>query len=116
MARLTIVIILFSCIYWTSCNNNSKSEKTNKPTDSTNKVKTVKTNIVLFDRNTILKIADKDARSVYKDLSIYRVKAELKKELWYVDYELSNPQMIGGGPHYIISATTGEILSFRYEQ
>ncbi|MBI4647447.1 MAG: hypothetical protein HY738_12880 [Bacteroidia bacterium] len=70
----------------------------------------------LIDRETALKIAEKDAQSAYRDLSIYDIKIELKDEKWYVDYELSNKQMVGGGPHYIISARTGEILSYRYEQ
>ena len=76
----------------------------------------MKESSILIDRDTVLKIAEKNARTAYRDLSIYHVKAELRELKWYVDYELSNPQMNGGGPHYIISATTGEILSSRYEQ
>ena len=30
--------------------------------------------------------------------------------------DLSDPGAQGGGPHYIVSAETGEILAKRYEQ
>jgi hypothetical protein len=33
-----------------------------------------------------------------------------------VDYELVNPDVNGGGPHYIIDPVTGAINSKRYEQ
>jgi hypothetical protein len=72
------------------------------------------TNII--SRDSILKIAEANAKTAYRDLSIYTVKAELKDEKWYVDYEITDPQMTGGGPHYIISARTGIIDSCRYEQ
>lgn len=63
-----------------------------------------------------LAIAEDNARRIYRDLSIYRVAAELVDGDWHVDYELPDPQMVGGGPHYVISAETGEIKSYRYEQ
>ena len=63
-----------------------------------------------------LTIADDNARRVYRDLSIYRVVASLTDGDWHVDYELTDPNMVGGGPHYVISAATGEITSYRYEQ
>jgi hypothetical protein len=63
-----------------------------------------------------LEIAQKDAKSAYRDLSIYKVTAHLEGDRWVVDYELKDEGMLGGGPHYIISAETGEILSRRYEQ
>jgi len=61
-------------------------------------------------------IAEEDAKHVYRDLSIYQVKAELKDGSWHVDYELKGEAMAGGGPHYVISAKTGAILERRYEQ
>jgi len=67
-------------------------------------------------REEALRIANEDAARMYRDLSIYHIQAELRNDKWYVDYEISNPQMVGGGPHYVISARTGEVLSFRYEQ
>ena len=35
---------------------------------------------------------------------------------WKIDYELRDKQAQGGGPHYVISAKTGAILSKRYDQ
>ena len=35
---------------------------------------------------------------------------------WHIDYELKNPRLNGGGPHYVIDATTGEIISKKYYQ
>ena len=61
-------------------------------------------------------IAEDDAKHVYRDLSIYQVKTELKDGNWHVDYELQGEAMAGGGPHYVISAKTGQILERRYEQ
>lgn len=61
-------------------------------------------------------IAKEDARQVYRDLSIYRIKTEFKDGNWHVDYELEGEAMAGGGPHYVISGTTGAIVERRYEQ
>jgi hypothetical protein len=88
----------------------SKEEKNN------NLEKVMEEKKALIDREKALKIAKEDAQRIYRDLSIYKVEAALKEGKWYVDYELTNPQMVGGGPHYVISAETGEIISFRYEQ
>ncbi|AFZ25540.1 hypothetical protein Cylst_3390 [Cylindrospermum stagnale PCC 7417] len=63
-----------------------------------------------------LAIAEKDASAVYRDISLYKVKTELKQNNWYIDYDLINQELQGGGPHYIISGSTGEIISKRYEQ
>ena len=115
MTKLLTGLLLFACISWTSCNSTSL-KKTNIKKDSTKIGNIMEESSVLIDRETALKIAEKNALTTYRDLSIYDVKAELRKEKWYVDYELSNLQMVGGGPHYVISATTGEILSCRYEQ
>lgn len=70
----------------------------------------------LIGRKEALKIARENAERMYRDLSIYKIEAELKDGKWYVDYNILNTQMVGGGPHYVISAETGEIISFRYEQ
>ena len=69
-----------------------------------------------IDETTARDVARKDAMQVYRDLSIYRVKAELKDGNWYVDYELEGEAIAGGGPHYVISGTTGAIIDRRYEQ
>lgn len=70
----------------------------------------------MIDEATAREIAKKDAMQVYRDLSIYKVNAESKSGKWYVDYDLTGEAMAGGGPHYVISGSTGEILERRYEQ
>ena len=63
-----------------------------------------------------LRIARTDAESAYRDLSIYRIAISLEENGWLVDYELKDPKLQGGGPHYLIDARTGAVLSKRYEQ
>ena len=63
-----------------------------------------------------LAIAQTDAVRVYRDLSPYRIQLSLEDDGWHVDYSLKDPRLKGGGPHYIIDARTGAILSNRYEQ
>jgi hypothetical protein len=64
----------------------------------------------------VLAIAQADAARVYRDLSLYRIQLVLEDDGWHVDYELKNPRLKGGGPHYIIDAHTGAMISKRYEQ
>jgi hypothetical protein len=61
-------------------------------------------------------IAAGDAAAAYRDLSVYTVSARLEAGCWYIDYELTDETLLGGGPHYVIDAATGEIVSRRYEQ
>jgi hypothetical protein len=63
-----------------------------------------------------LAIAQADAARVYRDLSVYRIQIVLEDDGWHVDYQLKNPRLKGGGPHYIIDAQTGAVISKRYEQ
>jgi len=63
-----------------------------------------------------LEIAEMDAAPVYEDLSIYRIELLLENDGWHVAFRIKQPRMAGGGPHYIISAETGEILSKKYYQ
>jgi len=63
-----------------------------------------------------LMIAQADASRAYRDLSIYRIQLALEDNSWHIDYELKDPTLKGSGPHYIINAVSGEILSKRYEQ
>ena len=76
-----------------------------RPSDST---------ILAGDR--VLAIAQADASAVYHDLAGYRIHLVLENDGWHVDYELSDPRLKGGGPHYVIDAHTGEVISKRYEQ
>ena len=63
-----------------------------------------------------LAIAQADASRAYRDLSTYRIQLALESDGWHVDYELKDPRLKGGGPHYLLFAFTGAILSKRYEQ
>jgi hypothetical protein len=63
-----------------------------------------------------LAIAQADAARAYRDLSPFRIQIVLEDDGWHVDYELKEPRLKGGGPHYVIDSHTGVILSKRYEQ
>ena len=63
-----------------------------------------------------LRIARLDAEQKYRDLSPYRIAIVFEDNHWRIDYELRNPNVQGGGPHYLIDAVTGVILSKRYAQ
>jgi hypothetical protein len=63
-----------------------------------------------------LAVAQADAARVYRDLSVYRIQLVLEDDGWHVDYELKNPNLKGGGPHYVIDAHTGALISKRYKQ
>jgi len=64
----------------------------------------------------ILAIAQADASRVYRDLAAYRIQLVLEEDGWHVDYDLKDPRLKGGGPHYVLDAQTGAIVSKRYEQ
>ena len=66
--------------------------------------------------DAVLKVANQDALRVYRDLSHYQISLILEDDGWHVDYDLVKPLVAGGGPHYVIDATTGAILHKRYEQ
>jgi len=70
----------------------------------------------MLSADQALRIAQADAINVYRDLHAYRIRLELEQEGWHVDYELKDPKLKGGGPHYVIDRLTGVILSKRYEQ
>jgi hypothetical protein len=70
----------------------------------------------LISCDDALAIARKDAEMAYRDLSVFRIVAERKTDGWHIDYELSDVCLKGGGPHYVIDAMTGAIVSKRYEQ
>jgi len=72
--------------------------------------------VVSLAGDQVLAIAQADAARVYRDLSPYRIQLVLENDGWHVDYELKNPRLKGGGPHYVIDANTGDIVSKRYEQ
>ncbi len=61
-------------------------------------------------------VAEAEARQAYHDLSVYTVTARLEGDAWYVDYELADPLALGGGPHLVVDAFSGEVVARRYEQ
>jgi hypothetical protein len=63
-----------------------------------------------------LKIARLDAERAYRDLTPYRISIAMEPDGWHVDYLLKDPQLNGGGPHYVIDPFAGIIISKRYEQ
>jgi hypothetical protein len=64
----------------------------------------------------ILAIAQAAAAKAYRDLSVYRIQLALEADGWHVDYELKDPRLKGGGPHFVIDPHSGNINSKRYEQ
>lgn len=63
-----------------------------------------------------MRIARLDAEAVYGDLSSYCITLFYGQDGWHIDYELTEPLVAGGGPHYIIDGATGRIVSKRYDQ
>jgi hypothetical protein len=63
-----------------------------------------------------LAIAQADAARAYGDLSPFSIRLALEPDGWHIDYELKDPRLKGGGPHYVIDAVTGSITSRRYDQ
>jgi hypothetical protein len=64
----------------------------------------------------VLGIAEADAIQAYRDLSPYQIRLALLSDGWHVDYELKDPAIKGGGPHYVIDPSSGAILRRTYEQ
>lgn len=63
-----------------------------------------------------LRIARADAERVSRELHLYRIEIALETDGWHINYELKDSQLNGGGPHYVIDATTGAIVSKHYYQ
>ena len=66
----------------------------------------------------ILAIAHADAVTAYDDLSSHRVEIHREDDGWHVEYIFrgNGRYHTGGGPVYLIDATSGEILSKKYYQ
>ncbi|HEU5108968.1 MAG TPA: hypothetical protein VFT95_10480 [Micromonosporaceae bacterium] len=70
----------------------------------------------MIDEQAARAIAAAEAAQAYHDLSGYTVTARLVDGCWHVDYELTDRTLLGGGPHFVIDAGSGEITGRRYEQ
>lgn len=71
---------------------------------------------VAVSSDQALRIARADAENVYQGLTEYSIRITLEPDGWHVDYELKDPTTAGGGPHYVIDAVSGQIVTKRYEQ
>ena len=69
-----------------------------------------------LEASEVLAIAEADASSVYGNLLNFRITRALNSDGSHVDYNLRDPYLKGGGPHYVIDPSTGEIVDKRYEQ
>ena len=63
-----------------------------------------------------LQIARQDAENVYPELQRFRIAMALEPDGWHIEYHVNRPGINGGGPHYVIDAATGAILSKKYYQ
>lgn len=63
-----------------------------------------------------LRIARADAERMYRNLHLYRISMTLEPDGWHVDFEFKDDLAQSGGPHYVIDATKGDIVSKCYEQ
>jgi hypothetical protein len=70
----------------------------------------------LCSSDQALQCARLDGEKVYGDLNLYRISIMLEPDGWHIDYDLKDQTLDGGGPHYVIDASSGNILSKRYEQ
>jgi hypothetical protein len=77
---------------------------------------TENTESIRITKERALKIANENASKFYNDLSVYKIDIKMDEDKWIINYLLKDPRMVGGGPNYAISAKTGEIVSFRFEQ
>jgi hypothetical protein len=63
-----------------------------------------------------LAIAQVDAAKVYEKLWRFRIEVELESDGWHIAYRIREKRVAGGGPHYVIDAATGAIVSKKYYQ
>ena len=49
-------------------------------------------------------------------LNALTLEVALHDDGWHVEYRQRKPRHTGGGPHYVIDAATGEIVSKKYYQ
>ena len=70
----------------------------------------------LLTADRALVIARADAEQAYRGLSSCIVRVSLEGDGWHIDYELKDPRLKGGGPHYVIDPVVGTITSKTYEQ
>ena len=69
-------------------------------------------------RQQAIATAEADALPVYGAdwLNKLQLRVDLHDDGWHVEYHQWRPRHTGGGPHYVIDATTGAIVSKKYYQ
>jgi len=67
------------------------------------------------DRRQAIAIARKDSRKAYRSLTMYQVVVCELSSAWVVVFS-PEAKLDGGGPEYVISKRTGDILDKRYYQ
>lgn len=70
----------------------------------------------MITKEKAIEIANADASLYYRDLSVYNIEAKLVDSTWKIDFELKDEKLDGGGPHYVISANDGKIISSKFYQ
>lgn len=70
----------------------------------------------MITKENAIEICKRDASCAYSDLSDYEIKVTQENENWRVDFNLKEPYSVGGGPHYVLSVLTGEIIYRRFDQ
>jgi len=65
-----------------------------------------------------LAIASADGTPVYGELSRFRIEIILEDDGWHIAHYIPQRgrRIAGGGPHYVINAETGQIVSKKYYQ
>jgi hypothetical protein len=71
-----------------------------------------------ISRQQAVTLAEADALPMYGPewLNSLRLQVTLQDDGWHVEYHQWRPRHTGGGPHYVIDATTGAIVSKKYYQ
>jgi hypothetical protein len=70
----------------------------------------------VLSSDQVLRITNEDAIRVYGTVSDFQVAIRLHPDGWHVEYEPVDTDDQGGGPHYVIDATDGTIVSKKYYQ
>jgi hypothetical protein len=56
-----------------------------------------------------LDVAHRDASRINREPNKFQITVVLADDGWHIDFYLKDPDLCGGGPHYIINAETGSI-------
>lgn len=68
----------------------------------------------VMTRDQIINVAREDAKTKYRDLSVYEIETKQDGPNWHVVFKLKD-NLDGGGPEYVID-TSGKIISKKYYQ